>query len=375
MSLRRLALLSCVNDAASGWSTFTWEMARALSRHDEVSLYLPEDAPPAAAPPCRVSYTLPSPAQTLRHPRSLVHHLLPSINLGRAEVVHSLTDHPSTVLVAGRLAARHRLPHVISAQGTFAVSTLNRSVRGRWLTQTYRHAAHVTAPSRFTVERLRDQLGSSAPPLSRMPNGVCLERFSAPADLRALRQQFGAGPIVLSVGALKPRKGQDLVLRAFADIQRQWPSARYVLIGPDQWQGTLQRLAADLHVPGVHFLGPVIGEELVKYYQLCDLFVLAPRLDGASFEGFPMVYLEAGASGKPVIGTRCSGVVDAIRDGITGLLVPPEDVGALTAALAQLLEHPARARMMGQAGWKHARRHAWPRVAEQLSAIYREVLA
>src|SRR5206468_3076535 len=99
----------------------------------------------------------------------------------------------------------------------------------------------------------------------------------------------------------------------------------------------LELLVAELGLADrVHFVGEVGPDALPAYYAACDLFVMPNRSEGADFEGFGIVFLEAAASGKPAIGGRSGGVTEAIDEGRTGLLVDGTDLGELASAIREL---------------------------------------
>jgi phosphatidylinositol alpha-1,6-mannosyltransferase len=218
-------------------------------------------------------------------------------------------------------------------------------------------AQKVTAPSEFTARAI-ERYGRIA--VAVLHNAVDFARFQTPADVRGMRNRIGEGRIVLSVGAIKPRKGFDVVLRAFARIASRFPDARYAVAGKDAWNGTLQRMAAELRIlDRVRFLGPLPEDELVAAFQACDIYAHTPRVVNGHFEGFGIVYLEAAACGKPSIASRSGGVPDAVLAGKTGLLVPEEDVDATAAALELLLEDEQLRRSMGERAREWAKAHDW----------------
>jgi phosphatidylinositol alpha-1,6-mannosyltransferase len=105
-----------------------------------------------------------------------------------------------------------------------------------------------------------------------------------------------------------------------------------------------------LPADALRFTGPIGLEELTAYYGLCDVFVMPNRIADADVEGFGLVFIEAALCGKPTIGGRSGGAVDAIVDGVTGRLVDPTSVGEVAAAAIELLSNPGLARKMGAAG-------------------------
>jgi len=120
----------------------------------------------------------------------------------------------------------------------------------------------------------------------------------------------------------------------------------------------------------VHILGRVPDETLIGYYHTADVFALPSINIGGRFEGFGLVYLEAGAAGLPVIGTLGCGAEEAIVDGETGFLVPQYDVEALAGAIIRLLTDADLRARMGAAGRARAAAFSWTNVAAQVRAVY-----
>jgi len=181
---------------------------------------------------------------------------------------------------------------------------------------------------------------------------------SKAADPAALlsRLEIEGGPLLLCVGRLVRRKGHDTLIRALPEILRVHPSARLLIVGQGRDRQRLEALAEETDVGAcVLFGGFLEPEELEAAYQLADLFVLPCREErGGDTEGFGLVFVEAGARGLAVIGGRTAGVVEAIEEGKTGLLVDPADIGALASAVSDLLTDGDRARSMGEAGRRRA---------------------
>jgi phosphatidylinositol alpha-1,6-mannosyltransferase len=225
------------------------------------------------------------------------------------------------------------------------------------------------AVSRYTRARV---LEFGVPPdhVRVLPCGVDPERFRRRDEARA-RARFGLSgrPILLTLSRLVSRKGHDLVIRALPEILRAVPDALYVIAGPPNppYEERLRDLARAHGVSdAVRFLGYVPSGEMADLYSASDVYVMASRTQSGddNFEGFGITYLEANACGVPVVGADSGGVADAIADGETGYLVPPDDVGALAARLGTLLADPAAARRMGAAGRARVEREfTWDRIA------------
>lgn len=239
---------------------------------------------------------------------------------------------------------------------------------------------HIFAVSRHTASLCR-QWGVVAP-LSVVTAGCDIEFFQPRpilgGEARAAYHLPPELPIVLTVSRLVPRKGHLSILEAIRLLP--FP-VRWVVAGEGPGLDQLMRAARDSGMADrVSIVGGASDDDLLGLYNACDLFVLAPeerwftdgRLDS---EGFGLVFLEAAACGKPVIGTRISGCRDAIVDGGTGLLVPPANPAALAAAMELLLSNPETAREFGNNGLALVRASGgWPRLARQVLDKYEELL-
>ena len=151
-----------------------------------------------------------------------------------------------------------------------------------------------------------------------------------------------ASPVLLSVGAIKYRKGQLEVVRSLPQLKKKYPNIQYVMIGSDRdsfYVGEINRYAEEhglenniIIIPDVH-----TDSDLAVFYELCDIFILVSNNQGDHFEGFGLVFLEAGQFGKPGIGSFGCGIEDAIKDGYNGYLIPQGDSGAIHDRIGKLL--------------------------------------
>ncbi len=206
-----------------------------------------------------------------------------------------------------------------------------------------------------------------------MPGGSRRRRATNRSGARLLA---GADVLLLSVGRLQARKGHDLVLRALARLAPGDPRVRYVVIGDGPERQRLEQLARQLRVADrVAWAGIVATHELPACYASADVFVHPNRVEGADFEGFGIVFLEAAASGLAAIGGRSGGVPEAIEDGRTGLLVSGTDAEELARAIVRLAGDAAARRLMGEAGRARAlQEFSWERAARRVAEIEEEIL-
>jgi phosphatidylinositol alpha-1,6-mannosyltransferase len=349
-----------------------------LARRPEVraELLLPKSSEAACVPPAVTPRRVLPEWVASFYPsvQRVVPFLFPRLPL-QADVIHAFVEFPYSVL-AWRLSRRLARPFLVTAHGTYGVAPFER-IPDRWL---YRRAlsrsSTLVAVSRFTL----DAMTRAGAILSRalvLPNPVDYERFQTPVPAKRFADTVPLPPnsrVILSVGAIKPRKGFDILLRAFASVTREEARTHLVIVGSGD-TGALREEARRLGVEDrVHVAGAVGDDELVGLYQRCDVFALLPRKVGSHFEGFGLVYAEAGACGKPVVGTRTGGVPEAIVEGQTGLIVSEEDPTEASAALLRLLRDPDLASRLGAAGRASARERSWPRYVDQMLELYREAL-
>lgn len=244
-----------------------------------------------------------------------------------------------------------------------------------WLTKcVYRRATAALANSRNTATML-GALGVPETKIQIVHPAVDADRFHPHVDGRGVRRRY-AGPgdiLLLSVGRLQRRKGHDIAIQAIATLRTRLPNLRYVIAGDGEERSRLEQLAADLNVQDrVFFAGIVSDADLPAFYAACDIFLLPNRVDEGDIEGFGIVFLEAAASGKPVIGGNNGGVPEAVDRDVTGLLVDGADVWAVAAAIADLATSEERRGRMGLAG--RVRAHgsfSWQRAAAAVSELQR----
>ncbi len=161
---------------------------------------------------------------------------------------------------------------------------------------------------------------------------------------------------ILFVGRLVDRKGADDLIRAFSLLTEEFTDASMEIVGAGPEMESLKSLAVSLGVDNrVRFFGNLTGRALFERYSMADVFVMPSKATSTDVEGFGTVYLEAGLFGKPSIGTTTGGIPEAIKEGESGLLVPPQNVGALAEALKELLRDDEKRRSMGASAQNNVR--------------------
>ena len=254
----------------------------------------------------------------------------------------------------------------------------------RWITGWIRRmATAVIVPSKAAVQRM----GSPAhPPVVLVPNGIDLDRLQPmnrlqPMDrLRPVRseQRNGSGYRIGIVGPLTPSKGQETFLRAAKQVTKQVSSVQFFIVGDEIYETwdkrgfrqQLERSAKALGLtPYVTFTGFV--RDPIAWMQKFDVIVSA----SVKPEGFGRVLLEAMALAKPVIATAVGAHPEVLEDGVTGLLVPPDNPEAIAQAICRLLKDPNLLQRMGQAGRQRAeRRFNLANHVQSVERVYRDLL-
>ncbi|UZJ23565.1 glycosyltransferase family 4 protein [Rhodococcus antarcticus] len=233
----------------------------------------------------------------------------------------------------------------------------------------------VTFVSRYTRGRFASAFGPRTA-LEHLPSGVDTSVFAPdPAARAELRARYGLGdaPVVVCVSRLVPRKGQDVLVRALPALRARVPGTRLLLVGGGPHEDALRALALAHGVADhVVLTGSVPASELAAHHAVGDVFAMPCRTRGAGLdvEGLGIVYLEASATGLPVVAGRSGGAPETVQDGVTGTVVDGTDVDAVVTAVGAYLADPELAARTGAAGreWV-AREWRWDRLAARLTTL------
>ncbi|ETK36260.1 glycosyltransferase family 4 protein [Microbispora sp. ATCC PTA-5024] len=316
------------------------------------------------------------PYEVVRHHSSL---MLPTRSVARTAA--GLVEDGATV-VFGAAAPLGLLAPALRRAGATRVVMLTHGHEASWarlpgarrlLRRIGEGADVVTYLGEYTRRRLAPVV--PARKLVRLAPGVDTATFRPGAGGERIRASLGLGdrPVAVCVSRLVPRKGQDVLIRAWPLVLRRVPDAVLLLVGGGPSRRALERAAARHGVArSVVFTGSVPWAALPAHYDAGDVFAMPcrSRLAGIDVEGLGIVYLEASATGLPVVAGSSGGAPDAVRPGETGLVVDGASRDDVAAALAGLLADPARARAMGERGrawieeeWR------WDRVAARFAGL------
>ncbi|MFE9872333.1 glycosyltransferase family 4 protein [Micromonospora sp. NPDC005686] len=226
----------------------------------------------------------------------------------------------------------------------------------------------------YTRERLARALDGLTE-LRRLAPGVDVDTYHPDVDGKEVRRRLGLAdrPVVVCVSRLVPRKGQDMLIRALPAIRRRVPDAALLVVGGGPYRSTLEKLARQTGLErDVVFTGSVPSAELPAHYAAGDVYAMPCRTRnrGLDVEGLGIVYLEASATGLPVVAGDSGGAPDAVREGETGYVVGGRDVAQLADRVATLLADRDLARQFGAAGRAWVEREwRWETQAQRMAAL------
>ncbi|MEX0931938.1 MAG: glycosyltransferase family 4 protein [Candidatus Paceibacterota bacterium] len=224
-----------------------------------------------------------------------------------------------------------------------------------------RSATHITVISNYLKKRA--EATDTKAPITLLPNGVDVSLFTARAsevEKHALRQKFHiptSAYVLVSTSRLVYKNGLDTLVRTLPLLNKK---VHVLIVGSGPLGTSLSQLARELRVlDRVHFVPTIPQDELPKYLHASDVFVRTSRS-----EGFGNSFVEAMSAGLPVIGTPVGGIVDFIEDRVTGILVEPDNPGALAHAVSELMQIPEHAKSITEAGRRLAvETYSWDRLA------------
>ncbi|MEM6613037.1 MAG: glycosyltransferase family 4 protein [Cyanobacteria bacterium P01_C01_bin.72] len=266
-------------------------------------------------------------------------------------------DFPSLLLLTYILPVKF----VVYLHGNDVLCPFRNSLLRSLFILTLNRTDRVICSSSFTKNYLATD-GRVKTPTAIVNPQVRPEKFAldATSDLTAerskIRQTFGipeTAITILTVGRLVRRKGFNRVIQCLPQLQQPDLEVHYLICGKGAMEQELKEQAAELQVTDkVHFAGFVSDRDLANYYAACDIFAMLTFLEpnAQSIEGFGIVYLEAGYFGKPVIASEVGGVIDAVQQGVNGILIDPHSDAAALAGLQKLCSDPQLRQRLGEQG-------------------------
>jgi phosphatidylinositol alpha-1,6-mannosyltransferase len=236
----------------------------------------------------------------------------------------------------------------------------------------------VTYLGEYTRGRIARALSpTAAARMVQLPPGVDEAEFRPGVGGADIRNRLGLAnrPVVVCVSRLVPRKGQDTLIRSLPEIRRRVPETAVLIVGGGPYRKRLEQMVADARLSrDVIFTGSVPWADLPGYFDAGDVFAMPcrTRRGGLDVEGLGLVYLEASATGLPVVAGDSGGAPDAVIDGETGYVVDGRSPAQVVERIADLLNDPARAQELGRRGrdWVE-RAWRWDLIADRLHGLLR----
>jgi phosphatidyl-myo-inositol dimannoside synthase len=302
----------------------------------------------------------------IRHPTSL---MLPVPGVSRRAVA-ALREHGCDRVLFGAAAPLGLLAPALRRAGAERIIGITHGHEAGWAAlpaarSLLRRIGDETDVLTYLGEYFRTRLARALSPqaaarMVHLAPGVDVTRFRPGAGGAAVRERLGLAdrPVVVCVSRLVPRKGQDTLIRAWPEVVSAVPDALLLVVGDGPYRKKLNNFSVRMKVQdSVVFTGPVPGQNLPAHYDAADVFAMPcrTRRGGLDVEGLGIVYLEASATGLPVVGGDSGGAPDAILDGETGYVAGGRDVAGVARRITELISDPARARAMGDKGlaWVH----------------------
>lgn len=281
------------------------------------------------------------------------------------------------VMLTALLAKRYRIPWIAIGHGAeFTLPSWWERMLAKW---SFQNASAVVCVSRFTLQRMI-QSGFQPKNSRVILNGADSDHFGIlpSGEVDQFRRNFGLmnARILLTVGNVTLRKGQDVVIRALPSILREVPDVHYVIAGLPTLKSDFTKLAEELNVGDhVHFLGRVNLPMLTRLINTSDVFVLTSRQtpDG-DCEGFGIAVLEAALCGKPAVVSAGSGLEEAIHDGVSGIAVPEGDPDETARAIITLFKEDKKRSAMAEAARRNAIQGTWEHRIKEYDDLFRELL-
>ncbi len=370
----KICFLTNTLNIGSGWGRYSWEVVSRMAKQPDIEvIVLTEEKSGSLLEKVILQHSL----------KNLFFVFLNALKarkyIKQAEVIHCLDAYPYGIIAAlANLGLNKKL--ILSVVGSYSIAPLEqenkqfslaqfyRKIRGNLLGWAYQKAEAVLSISSFTEKEVLKRVRLKNSQVVHL--GIDFDKFQISNYIDKDKTE----KIILSVGGLKRRKGYHISIPAIAKVKEKYPHLKYYIVGDQDNQNyfrELKNIVKENHLADkVIFLEKISDQELIKLYRQADLFLLTSVNVGHHFEGFGLVFLEAGACGKPVVGTNNCGIEDAIRDGFNGFLVPQNDIEKTAQAVLKILDSPSLAQQLGKNGRELAQEMSWQKTINQYLKIY-----
>ncbi len=281
------------------------------------------------------------------------------------DVIHAIDGYPYGIVAAlANIGLNKKL--IITAQGTYAVAPLYGFGTGWLLRWAYKKADKIIAISQYTKREILKKVNLQN--IEVINHGVYFDKFFK--EPMESKEKF-----ILSVGALKYRKGYHISIPAFAMAKKEIPDLKYKIAGNQNdvsYFNQLKKIATQFGVENsVEFLTDLNDQTLADLYSKAKLFILTSVNENHHFEGFGLVFLEAAAAGLPVIGTLDNGIEDAVKNNFNGVLISQNDTKAVAEALSKILKDERLCKEFSLNSFSWAKDHDWSKIFPKYIGVYK----
>ncbi len=290
--------------------------------------------------------------------------LLPSWRVTRA-VKKVVASHNIEIVVFGAAAPLALMSSALRKSGVKKIIALTHGHEVWWakifpfnlaIKRIGKGVDHLTYLGEFTRQAISKALtDKSAKEMVKIAPGIDTAHFIPQPDGMQKRKELGLQDkkIIISVGRLVHRKGQDKLIEAMPEVLRKIPNAHLLIVGEGPYKNHLEKLVNKLSLKeNITFAGRIMYDRLPSYLSAADLFAMPSRsrFFGLEVEGLGIVYLEASACGIPVLAGNSGGAPDAVLEGVTGFCVDGTNVAEIASAVIEICSDAERASHMGAAG-------------------------
>ena len=372
---RKIILISNTITPNSGWGTLTYNHARYLHKRGvPFQLFLPWNAKRIDVPFVnQISYELPSLLPVLSCWRNILKFLKLLIikkTFSEPVIIHSLIDFPYN-LTGWHWVKKNKCPFIYSAIGSYSVRPFTKIIQRQLLLEPFKKASKVIAISNFTAQQ--------AQKVSNHCRSIDVINLpvTQPSKITASQEDHFNIPesakVILSIGPLKSRKGMDILIKALPNVIKKIPNIYLIIVGNGDRDKYYKLLNPIQYKKNLLILPETSSQNLDYLFKRCNVFALTSRYINHNFEGYGLVYLEAGLYKKPVVAADSGGVSDAVHHQKTGLLVPENNIEATADALIKILSNEELAQKLGEGNYRLAKERNWDDYIDQIIKIYRSV--
>lgn len=287
-----------------------------------------------------------------------------------SDIIHAIDIWPNgfyTRLISLGL----RKPFIITALGTHSVAPFYswRRPLAKWVLKN----VQLIAISDYTKEKILEIMPKLK--IDVITPGFDLDFWSG--DSVASEEILRLKPYILSVGALKPRKGYHNSIKAFAIVAKKFEKLNYLIVGQSEESDYVRELKKIIKENGlekrVFFIGGLDDNALLRFYRNAELFILTPVEENHHFEGFGIVFLEAAASGLPIVATYKSGATSATKDGYNSILVPQNDPQKTADAIIKIFSDSELRNRLKNNGYEWIKEFSWGKIITGYNNIYSKI--